>query len=506
MKSLHRKAEPSRSEPARPETPRNSFPSLKQGILTCALAASMAFGMPLAERTARADPPAARPATAKKLYTVKGISTTISDGAKSHDVYILAKNLKPLIEVEGPARLTLEVFPVLNKERFDNGVKSLQRGIVCSSGPAGGAQTTSHYFGGTGMSSIKHADVDSTKFVIGTPIRFTADVTGKGAQQFRLISPHGFLQIVSVMPLELPKPVPRPKPRRIMIDSEGPKADAPKPKPEPKAAHHSPLPVFSLGAERFHLKEFGPGKNEGDANITEVLGHIPLRHSISLLVGAYVTTYGIVLKSPGAESSFRSLSTDLMAGIGYHKGKNSLELAGIGGYRHLWAKLSTTDGRSLSSPVSRGEYGGMAKYAYDPYFSAMVLGTSNQFNPLVVKLRGSLPWGWVKGRKPSAEVLLNWLRAAVPDNEPGMLGGMELGHDEFEIIAVADIPLFRLKMFTLSAIAGGEVLFSSHGEAHGSGLFGGALYVDHKGISMRLSGMANLEGVPYLMLNMEYRR
>ena len=254
MKSLRGRAEKPIGDATKPESHRTGPGRLKRTLLAAATAAAMAFGTPLlggdamaqpAERPAVIQPegPAeARPATAQKLFTVKGDATTIKDGGQTRNVYVLAKNIKPLLEIQGPARITLKVYPVVDKSRFADGVQESAISVECASGPSGEIQATSHYAGKTRISAITHPDVDSTKQVIGTPIQFTADV-GKGAQQFRLISPHGFLEIVSVDPVAPPRMVARPRALpRFVAPRERPKSSPIIVKP--KAPEHETVPVF----------------------------------------------------------------------------------------------------------------------------------------------------------------------------------------------------------------------------------------------------------------------
>lgn len=494
MKSLRRKAEPSMREVSRPGLLRRGFRRLKHGLVAAAVATTMAFGMPMLDRPARADPPA----NATKLYTVKGTTATLTEGTKSISAYVLAQNVKSMLEVQGPAKLTLRVYPVLRKTLFATSASDHQLTIKCSSGPAGGTQTVNHYSGSTKMSSVRHADVPATH-VIGTPVQFTAEV-GKGAQRFSLLSPMGFFEVVSVKRLATRVKridlAPRP---RLRFRPNPPKKQKPKPKEEPRT-------LFTFTGDRVHYSEFGPGSNTGDLNIFEVLGHVPVSDSISLLLGAYVTSYGLVLDTSAASTSLRSLSTNGVVGMSYGSGRHYMTAYLFGGYRHLWTKLSATDGRTIPGEDKQGEYGGAASYAYNPYFEASVSAGNNQFNPLNARLRGALPWGWVKGHKPSLSVAFTWLRAAVPSNEEGMIGGADLSHNAYDIIAVADVPLFRLWKFVLTATAGGEITLADSGKPWGTGLFGGSLIFEHKGVMVSFSGMSSLEGMPFLTLNLAYRR
>ena len=92
MKSLRRRTEEARDS-VRPGSLRRGASKLRRGIFTCAVAASMASGMPLME--AKANPPPA-PAAAKQLYTVTGMSATLNFGSEKRRVYAMATTLKPI--------------------------------------------------------------------------------------------------------------------------------------------------------------------------------------------------------------------------------------------------------------------------------------------------------------------------------------------------------------------------------------------------------------------------
>ncbi len=538
MRSLRREAEKPMKKSARPGLFRRSVRKLKHGFVACAAAAAMTFCMPLLDSNARAQPPnkpptkkiekkeKARPpgtpaaekpekvavpkpastATAKQLYTVKGDRTTLTNGNKTETVYFLTKTTKPIIKLNGPAKITLRLYPAVLRARFANGMREYARKIECSSGPAGGTQVTSHYVGKTRMSNIKHPDVANT-LVIGTPMQFTAEV-GKGKQEFRVLSPHGFLGIVSITPII--KAAKRTKPRpRLKLNTEGKLKVKKKTKKEPRRKESTLL--FSSSGERF---QFRPVKlantpedlyRSGDAYLLNVLGHIPLgKTAVSMLVGAYVTSYGFVLDMPASKTTFRSFSVDVSLGVGYRHGKHYVIALPFVGYRNIQGNISAkdpADSRTDKEKDNKFEAGGAAGYSYNPYFSVLVSGSSNPFHPLSARLHGELPWGWVKSRKPGLDVDFNWFRTVKSLEGGDMTGGGEISGNEFDIRAMADLPIYGIRGVALHALAG---LWAS--SEHATGIFGGKLSVALKGVDIQLSGLSSIEGVPLVLFSVNYRR
>lgn len=538
MRSLRREAEKPMKNPAKSGLLRRGFRKLKHGFVTCAVAATMAFGMPLLERNAEAQPPRplptkkpekeekvqppvqpptkkpekeekARPAritTAKQIYKVpKGHETTIRDGNKTHNVYFLTETSKPVIKINGPAKLVLRLYPAVKRTRFSDKVREYVRKIECSSGPAGGTQAKSHFIGKTHMSNITHPDVAST-LVIGTPMQFTTEV-GKGRQEFRVLSPHGFLEIVSVKPIVQKVILVRPRPR-FQLKTEGQTKKKTK-----KVRKKEPALLFSSSGERFQFRQFKLANTPedlyrlGDAYLLNVLGHIPLgKTAVSMLVGAYVTSYGFVLDMPSSKTTFRSISANVSVGAGYRHGKHYVIASPFVGYRNIWGKLSANDGRADKNDDGKVEAGGAAGYSYNPYFSVLVSGSNNPFHPLTAKLHGELPRRWLKNQKPWLEfdADFNWFRTVKSLEQGGLVGGGEISGNEFDVRAIAGFGYGRYGV-ALHALAGVWTSISSD-KKWATGIFGGKLSATFKGIDIQVSGLSSIEGVPLVLFSVNYRR
>ncbi|MFH0737799.1 MAG: hypothetical protein V1827_04425 [Candidatus Micrarchaeota archaeon] len=518
MKSLRGRAEISTKEDAQPKSHGTGPGWMKRTFLACAAAATMALGTPLLGRDALSqprDPPVvdqperpaeARPATARKLFTVKGEPTTIKDGSQVRDVYISAMNLKPMLEVQGPARITLKVYPVVERSRFADGALESSLSIQCASGPAGETQITSHYAGKTGPSQIIHPDVKSD-MVIGTPIQFTADV-GKGAQQFRLISPHGFLEVVSVEPAAPPRPAARPRALpRFIAPRERPK---PMPAPvKPKAPAHEGSPLFDAAFERFELHGFGPEKNKGDVYLAEAVGHIPLKKGMEILLGIYSGSAALTLDTPDAKATLRGVSADLGLGFAFTRKGHRMDAVIMGGYAAMLVDVEAKEGPSLKKTEHAFEYGGQLRYRYGHHIGVSLMGSNNPFNPLIGKVHGVLPWGWVRGYKPWLEADLLWMHPLTSYEAPGKAGAAELRKNELHLRALAGVPLFGINRkggsFSLAALAGGEMGASTEGVS-GGGLFGLAMMARIRGMDLYLAGLSSHEGAPVVMLRLGYSR
>lgn len=516
----------------RPGLLRRGFRKMKLGLATCALATTMAFGMPLMDARAQPGPPSpatARPGTppaakrpvatkppavtvAKKLYSVDykdkslkvNMTTTLNYGGKERTVYMMASGKKkPTIYLKGPAKLTIRVYPAVNKTDF-NKAPEYNRTIECEFGPVGGAKKSDTYTAKTRDSKIKHSAIADT-LTIGTPLQFTVEV-GPGRQELTVLKPNGFLEVVGVKLIAKPtKRVNHGKTIVINTDASPEKKPKTKPKKEPRM-------LFSTNVEHLQLKKFRPKddsgeESPGDLTVADILGHIPLGKSgVSLLLGTHVTSYGVVLDTADANNSLRSLSTNFSLGIGFSRGRHYLTALAFGGYRHMWGKVTLPDGRKNEKETKHGEGGGAFGYAYNPYFSMLVSGSNNPFNPLTVKLHGMLHKGWVKDHKPWLDVDLLWLRDAVALDESGLTGGMALSRDQVYIRALAGLPLVRFSIITLSIAAGGEMMISEDRDVRGTALFGAEASIDWNGLNIGVTGLSSIDGAPLVLFNLSYRR
>jgi hypothetical protein len=508
---------------------------VKRAIATCAIAASMAFGSPLLDSTARAQAPpetsrpaesprpaeragapgarkptdSAKPAEAEKTepakYTVGGKQITIKDGEESREVYILARQtgLVPTVEVNGPATLEVRFYPAVLKDRFTEENPEYARTIQYSVGPAGSQLKITKHEGKTRLSGFTHPTEIQDPLVIGTPIAFTLKV-GPGRQQFSVVSPNGLLEIVSATHIKViapPRPIAPPVPRVV----------APPPlveKPKPKAAEPAKEPLIELSGERLQLEGLGKDKGKGDIYFLDLMGHIPVRRGLSVLAGVSVTSYGQVLETLEARTSLRSISGNLVAGVDFTRAKHRLYAYGLIGFRTIMVDTQDrVDGRKESELPKSFEFGGALGYSFGHHFGLNLIGTNNPFNPIIASVHGQLPWGWVKGYKPYLAAHMLWLHAATIRESTGMIGAVDLKESEVGLRILAGLPLFRAGPVSLAAIAGTEMGISGTGVHGATGLFGGSVSAMFKnGLEISATGLSSIEGIPLVMFKMSYVR
>jgi len=446
--------------------------------------------------------PIAQPAA--QQYTAEGNAVQVADPNGSHNVYSVSsqRGFAPRISVEGPCRLTVRFYPAVLGERFPSPESEFARQISYTLGPQGGQQAAGSFSGVTRSSQYTSADIASNSgLVVGSPIETTIQVPA-GRNVLTVTAPNGLLEVVRVERLPatpVARPVQPAQPRPIQPPVQAPA--------EP--SEESLRPAFTFEGSRTPLRGLGTADNRGDIYAAEALGYIRLSESLSLLVGGMFTTYGLAMTAPQAETSLRSYSGDLAAGLAYQNGAHFLYGLGYGGYRGIQTSvLSIADGRTLEELSSGFEYGGRAGYRYSDVFGVQVQGGNNPFNPLSARVFGALPrtLTWAEGVSPYVEADFLWLHTLRPAGTPGFVGLTSLDENSFHVRALAGIPVYRLGPFVPIAIAGGEFNISGGSVTSGTGIFGGGVRTFFtRGLDLEAFGAATLHGDPLVLLRLGYR-
>ena len=130
-------------------TPKQERPRWTQRLAklttSLALATSLALS-PMAEGIARAENP--KEVQTEETHRVIGTRAELTNGTPISNVYILSRQARqlPVVEVQGPARLSIRFYPALNRSRFDESPE-ISRPITYTISEVDG-ETTNHVYPG----------------------------------------------------------------------------------------------------------------------------------------------------------------------------------------------------------------------------------------------------------------------------------------------------------------------------------------------------------------------
>jgi len=518
--------------------PQNDVSRREKGIVSrcatrCAIIGALAFASPLLSGTAlaqqpnpappetnqptvavpTAQPPVAVPSSvpstsAAPEHRVRGETTSLTDGSTSISAYIVIRGSQTpsTIEVEGPARVTLLFYPVVSRDRFTAPDAQVQRSIGYSLGPAtGGAPTASTYDGSTRMSAFTNRDVDQSALAIGTPIEMTINVAA-GRQALTFPDMNGFFQVVRVQPPAPPRPIQPAQPVARPVQPVAPVATPQGDEHSEPLIHRRPLAMFEGGM--FPLHSIGSAGNSGTMYEGLVQGTIPVTDRFGIVVGGLVSSTGLTLQMPNAETSLRGYLAALGAGVSFREGRHYAYALGYGGYNGITTHVySFADGRTLDDWAHEFGYGGMGGYEYGRYFALRVQGGNNPFNPLSAHAFGALPYTWTPGVYPSIDVNFLWLHALAPVDTPNMVGLTRLNENAFNIRILGTVPTYRLGPVVPTIVGGGEFNVAGGSVTSGTGIIGGGLRTDFvPGLDIDAIGAATFRGEPLVFLRVGYSR
>lgn len=471
---------------------------------------------PMLEGTARAEVPLTQPAAPQPgTGSMAGQRAILQEGgAERNGCMVVRGRSAPIVTVEGPARFTVRIYPIMLGSLFPTGSEQQSRSVEYTFGQAGSAQASrvqvqAGLSGRSALraecvddSSARYQCVDPATSVIGTPIE-VALTAPQGTSQLSVLGPNGIAELVRVErivtpPQEVvpPAPVPRPQP-------------APRPAPAVEAPQEEPArrPIVTFDGDRTWLHSLGSARNSGDINRIQPVVYAWLGDNFGIVATAMFSSYGLSLDTPESQTSFRNYSGDLGAGLAYRNGRHVVYALGFAGYRAMATDtLSLIDGRSLDNRGDFFEYGGQAAYSYGEYAGIRVTGSSNPFNPISARLWGVVPYTWAGHSYPFAEADLMWLNAMTPVESADVVGAARLDESTFHMRAMAGIPIYPIGPVTPFALLGGEMTASGDG-FHGSAIFGGLLrlsLIDR--LDVEAGAASNLSGAPLMLLRMNYSR
>jgi len=429
---------------------------------------------PMLERAAKAQPQSAQQDGPKANYNVQGNELTITAGDKSVKAYTkffiegTQKISDAILEVEGPATFTVRFYPVVKRDKFSDGTPTYERDLEYSLGTGrneaaeGSERPTQTVKLQTRISPYTAEEdyVDTKNFVIGTPVEITREV-GEGMHRFSVLSPNGFLELVSVEPIVVEKP-----PVEAPVKpEEKPKAPEPSSKPvqskpeTPKAETDRPVVLFE--AERTWLN--APG-NDGDMNYWQSRANIWFDENWALVAGGMSSSYALNLETDVTQTLFRNFSFDGSLGLAYHNDGHYAYALANAGYRAMISTTVLLSGTASSAGMRevdhQFEIGGQAGYRFRRNLALDASVVNNPFNPLKGRLYGMLPVGWAPGENnPWLEVSSLWLKTIKPIQSADHLGAAELEGDNLYMRALAGIPIWQFSTIVPSVIGGGEFFY-----------------------------------------------
>jgi hypothetical protein len=469
-----------------------------------ALATSLSFS-PMAEGIARAENPSKEVQT-EPTHRVIGTTGELTDGTNTPTVYVLSRQARqlPVVEVDGPARLTIRFYPTLNRSRFDESPE-ISRPISYTIAEVGGETIPHDYPGVFRISNFTSPNIAGSDLVIGTPVEITITLLS-GSYRVGVTAPNGFLEVVHVEREHVPTPPPRPvqppvaaPTPAVQEEPEQPESDSPRP---------NYRPVVQLTGERAGLHEVGPFSNSGDMNSVLLTGDIPLGDHFSVVVGGSFLSNGLTMEQPEAVTSLRSLSGALGAGLRYRNGSHSLYALALGGYRAIMTDVeSTADAGTFEETVHAFGYAGQLGYSFDQWFALTFEGGNDPFNPISARVYGALPYGWVRHAYPWAELDLRWLHTMRPLEQDGLIGAANLDDDVFHGRLLLGVPLVRLGPVVPSALVAGDLNASAGGLHSADFMLGGALGLDFLEERLRIEAggaVSPLTVTPMFLLRASY--
>lgn len=459
--------------------------------------------------------PAVAPSAARPEYRVRGETTSLTDGSTSRSTYIVIRGspTPSVIEVEGPARLTVRFYPVVDRTRFATPQDEVERTISYSLGPAGGTAEPLTHTGTTGMTDFTNPDVDQNALVIGRGMDMAINVAA-GRHALSFPDMNGFFEVINVEP----PPAPRPIQPAIPVSPPQPVPNPPTPEPghEYGEIDESLRPVVSVEFERAPLRgigtqglmEDGSSGNMGDLYFANAIGTIRLSDRFGLMLGGMFSTCGLTLIQPQWETALRGYFGNLAAGVSFQQDGHYAYLLAYGGYSGIATNIqSYSDGRSLDTLFSGFGFGGMAGYEYGRFVRLRVSGGNNPFNPLSVRAYGALPYTWTPGVYPFVQADFLWLHAMTPAEGSNQVGLIALNENSFNMRAIAGVPIWRLGPVVPYVLGGGEFNIAGGSVTNGTGIFGGGLRTDFiQGLDIDVAAGATLHGDPLVFLNMVYAR
>jgi hypothetical protein len=503
---------------SRKEQVKGTFDSAKARIAASAVAALIAFGSPLLENRAFAQAPAPAPtevaapapvqdakpapdACAPPSCEVKAEIAMMSDGKANPKVFTVVRPSTEsagklfTLEVDGPATVTLQFYPAVLTSRFKTNDTTVDKKIEYSVGPVGSDAVAQSFEGVTRQSEFKSPDM-AEGLSVGTPLTFTVKLP-KGRNVIRHVSPNGFMEVVSVVPVvEEQKPVAATQPAATQPAKTLVAADTNQPGSV----------AIDIYGEHQWLRDFGDSKNSGMLTDASLLFRRNWSN-VGLYGGVLGTSYQMALDAPSALSTLRMTSVDGELGLSLHFGAHTIKAGGIAGLRMI--DRSMTPKVAILSPFEGGmaydfEFGGKASYDFNRMLGLIVRGSNNPFNPLTGQAYFIFPVGWAPDNaNPELSFLFRWMHALQPGDD-AKVGGFNLNENNYLMHINTKIPVWKIGPFVPSVMADLEL---DKAPSKTTALFyvGGLLGVRTNTFRIDAGAAANVaDGKPLILLRMGY--
>jgi len=366
---------------------------------------------------------------------------------------------KPAIKFKGPARVTVELYPIINRKKQSDG-DTLTLSYLLDNKVHARDEILK-------ISDIGVQGADLEKFGIALPLKIEF-TTEKGEHELLLLNPVGFIRIVKIEEITQQKPSPQTQPAVIARKKE--------PVQEEKRL------LLQVEGKRL---EFSLGKNKGDIN--ELNGYATVKRfgrRLGLIAGAHFSSYGVSSLSSDGTAGLRSGSFNLGVGLSLSAGGHTIAALPFAGVRLV--KPSFSD---LQVSGEQGlEFGGAVRYGYRDRIGMVASGSNNPANPVSLSAYAILPYGWVKEFYPRLDLDVRWLHLFGNSRMENDYMLVSLNQNDVLGRAVANVPLARIPRIPIaivpSAIAGVELSKSGY-----EGTFvGGALSIQTQRLLLELGG------------------
>ncbi|HSB47596.1 MAG TPA: hypothetical protein VLD37_06290 [Candidatus Bilamarchaeum sp.] len=470
----------------------------RKAMATCALSGFLALS-PLAERDAHAQE-VPRTVTPQTQCT----SGQVTDGSNAHNgcLVIRQSSLSAQITVEGPARVNLRFYPVVDPTWFNEQTTTYARNIEYTVGASGAQATPQTFNGSTSMSQATSSSVQAP-MAVGTPIDFTVSVPS-GSQVITVSRPNGIIEVVSaeaVVERTIQPAVPEHRETRPPVRQE--------PAPVPQPADEARRVQGQLLGQYMPIRELGRHANDGDMYQLGGFWNIPLHRNVALSLGVGTTSHGLSMQTPEATTGLRTYSAELLAGLFLSFDRHSVYGLVSPGWRMTESHI-TAGSQRLDNTDHAFQFYGVLGYEYDRYVRARVMLGNDPFVPMAGRLYLALPWTWA--RTASAEGLIDldaslmWLHTMRPRMD-GQLGSFSLDQDALLMRFPVRVPIYPIGPVVPYLFAAPEYVHSLTGEGNVFNMYlGAALGLDIRPFRLDAYGGSSLQGNPLIMLNASISR
>ncbi len=501
---------------------------MKKVLSAVAMAGIFTFASPVMENEAKAEggriehPCSDDGDIQCTVNALQDTQVTFNNGEDKTAYLVIRSQSVPIIEIEGPAVISMNFYPALNSERFSESdriirevecnVESDSRSTVRSFEESIGISPHTSEMVGEGMIA--------PNMVVGNPINMEIELE-EGTHEISVQSYNGFLEICNVGEVpedngpeeEEPAEVEPPQPEESGNDETQDDVEEPVAEPDIEQEPEEEEPIRQLIAfdgERTVFGTLGDSTNV-DRNYSEISGNIWLTDMIAISPGIYFSTHGADLWTEETTTRARTISTDLSVGVDLRIEEHRFSLDALIGYR--WTPFDVrfeSDSTVSRNRAGEFEYGGAVSYGYDEFFFTHIHADSNPFNPLRARFEGAIPLTWARVGDhvayPELGLEISLLRS-LKAIEGGTAGALEIGYNNLYMGVNGRVPTYWLGPVLVSVDLAGDINISEEGFQWADFSLGGTIGVEHNGFELNFSGLGSpITGRYFLTADISYAR